>query len=67
MDVRNLGPPKPLANTLERLPDLGDETVLVQLNDRVPQHLYPRLDDRGYEYGTVETGEGTVVTAVWQA
>jgi len=67
IDVRNLGPPKPLAETLERLPDLDPETVLVQYSDRAPQHLYPRLDDRGYEYGTVETDDGTVVTAIWQA
>ena len=67
LDVRNLGPPKPLANTLERLAGLGTDTVLVQLNDRAPQHLYPKLDDRGYEYGTVETDDGIVVTSIWQA
>jgi len=67
IDVRNLGPPKPLAETLERLPELDAETVLVQVNDRAPQHLYPKLDDRGYEYATVEADEGTVVTTIWQA
>jgi len=66
LDVRRLGPPKPLANTLERLPELDDETVLVQLNDRAPQHLYPKLDDRGYEYATVERDDVTV-TVVWRA
>jgi len=66
LDVRNLGPPKPLANTLERLPDLDDETVLVQFNDRAPQHLYPKLDDRGYAYETVER-EGVTVTVIWRA
>jgi uncharacterized protein (DUF2249 family) len=64
LDVRTLGPPKPLKNTLETLADLDDDTVLVQLNDRAPQHLYPKLDDRGYEYETVETEDG-VVTAIW--
>jgi len=63
LDVRNLGPPKPLANTLERLADL-DDAVLVQYNDRAPQHLYPELDDRGYDYETVERG-GVVVTVIW--
>ena len=66
LDVRRLGPPKPLANTLERLVDLDDETVLVQLNDRAPQHLYPKLDDRGYEYATVEHDD-IVVTTIWRA
>lgn len=65
LDVRDLGPPKPLANTLERLVDLDEETVLVQLNDRAPQHLYPKLDDRGYEYATVER-DGATVTAIWR-
>jgi len=65
LDVRDLGPPKPLANTLERLVDLDDGTVLVQLNDRAPQHLYPKLDDRGYEYATVER-DGVTVTVIWR-
>ncbi|SEO26755.1 Uncharacterized conserved protein [Halorientalis persicus] len=64
LDARDLGPPEPLKQTLERLTELGDETVLVQLNDRAPQHLYPKLDDRGYAYGTVELDEA-VVTVVW--
>ena len=64
LDVRNLGPPKPLSETLELLSELDDETVLVQLNDRAPQHLYPKLDDRGYVYDTVELDDATV-TAIW--
>jgi TusA-related sulfurtransferase len=64
LDVRGLGPPKPLTETLERLVELDEETVLVQYNDRAPQHLYPKLEDRGYEYGTVETDEA-VVTVIW--
>ena len=64
LDVRNLGPPKPLKDTLETLAELDEDTVLVQLNDRAPQHLYPKLDDRGYEYGTAETDDA-VVTAIW--
>lgn len=64
IDVRSLGPPKPLRNTLETLADLEDDTVLVQFNDRKPQHLYPKLDDRGYSYETVEETDATV-TVVW--
>ncbi|EMA46070.1 DUF2249 domain-containing protein [Halococcus saccharolyticus] len=64
MDARELPPPQPLQNTLERLVELDDETVLVQLNDRAPQHLYPKLADRGYEYETIETELG-VVTVIW--
>jgi hypothetical protein len=65
LDVRELGPPNPLVDTLETLPDLPDSTLLLQVNDRAPQHLYPKLDDRGYEYATVEA-DGTVLTAIWR-
>ena len=63
LDVRELGPPKPLTETLERLVELDDEAALVQINDRAPQHLYPKLADRGYEYETVEVADA-VVTVV---
>lgn len=65
LDVYDLGPPKPLQRTLERLAELPDETVLVQHNDRAPQFLYPKLEARGYTYDTVETDE-TTVTVIWR-
>jgi hypothetical protein len=65
LDARELPPPLPLQKTLERLVELGNETVLVQLNDRAPQHLYPQLTDRGYEYDTLETEDGAV-TVIWR-
>lgn len=65
LDARELPPPQPLKNTLERLAELSEETVLIQLNDRAPQHLYPKLEDRGYDYETIETDEA-VVTVVWR-
>jgi len=65
LDARELPPPQPLKNTLERLADLDDEVVLVQRNDRAPQHLYPQLDDRGYTYETIE-GDEQVVTVIWR-
>lgn len=65
LDVADAGPPKPLTETLETLADLDDRTVLVQRNDRAPQHLYPRLADRGYEFETV-TDDEAVFTAIWR-
>lgn len=65
LDVRQLGPPKPLSKTLERLTEI-DGTVLVQYNDRAPQYLYPKLEDRGYQYETLETDEMTV-TVIWES
>jgi hypothetical protein len=65
LDVRAAGPPDPMVATLETLPELPAEALLVQVNDRVPQHLYPKLDDRGYAYATVECGDA-VVTGIWR-
>ena len=65
IDARDLAPPGPLSRTLETLATLDDDAVLVQLNDRAPQLLYPKLDDRGYRYDTVEVDDG-VVTAIWR-
>ncbi|WP_251330906.1 DUF2249 domain-containing protein [Haloplanus pelagicus] len=63
-DVRELPPPEPLKLTLETLAEMDSDGVFVQVNDRVPQHLFPRLDDRGFAYDTVERDD-RVVTAVW--
>lgn len=41
---------------------LEDDTVLVQFNDRMPQHCYPRLTDRGYSFETIN--DDIVVTAI---
>jgi len=66
LDARDLPPPQPLQNTLERLADLEDDVVLVQRNDRAPQHLYPQLEDREYEYETVDDGD-EIVTVIWRS
>jgi uncharacterized protein (DUF2249 family) len=66
LDVRELPPPEPLKVTLEALAELDDDGVVVQVSDRVPQHLFPRLDDRGFDYETVERDD-RVVTAIWRA
>ena len=66
LSVADAPPPEPLRATLERLPELAADVVLVQVNDRAPQHLYPRLAERGYEHDTVEVDEG-VVTVVWRS
>jgi len=65
IDVRRAGPPAPLVETLETLADLDDATVLVQRNDRVPRHLFPKLDGRGYASDTVEADD-EAITVVWR-
>lgn len=64
VDVAAAPPPTPLTETLSALADLADDEVLVQVNDREPAHLLPKLDDRGASYATAERA-GDVVTAVW--
>jgi uncharacterized protein (DUF2249 family) len=64
IDVATAPPPKPLTRTLSALADLAADEVLVQVNDREPTHLFPKLADRGAEYATAEDEDG-VVTAIW--
>lgn len=66
LDVRSLGPPEPLRQTLETLAELPSGTVLAQHNDRAPKHLFPKLEDRGYTHETVQIDDVTV-TVIWEA
>jgi len=65
VDVRDLPPPEPLTETMDALADLGPDELLVQMNDRVPQHLFPRLEDHGVEVEYVETDDGAMA-AIWR-
>ena len=58
-------PPAPLPLALEAVADL-DGGVVVQVTDRVPRNLFPRLDDRGFASDPVER-DGRVVTVLWRA
>ena len=42
------------------------EAVLIQYNDRAPQFLFPKLEDRGYAHETIDRDD-VVVTAIWRA
>jgi uncharacterized protein (DUF2249 family) len=66
VDVRQSPPPEPLTRTLEALPSLSEETVLLQYNDRVPKHLFPKLEERGYDHDHAELDD-RVVTAIWKS
>ncbi|WP_227132737.1 DUF2249 domain-containing protein [Halorubellus salinus] len=67
LDVRELPPPEPLTETLERPAALDDHAVLVQVNDRIQQHLFPKLDERGFAYDAIEADDGTDYTDIWSA
>ena len=64
VDVATAPPPEPLTRTLRELAALGDDELIVQLNDREPTHLFPKLDERGAAYATVDRGD-SVRTAIW--
>jgi TusA-related sulfurtransferase len=63
LDVRDLPPPEPLQKTLEALESMDGTGVLVQANDREPQHLFPMLEERGYAHRTA--GDDPTYTAIW--
>lgn len=48
LDVRGLQPPEPMLRTLTMLDALLPGHVLVQVNSRVPQFLFPVLAERGF-------------------
>lgn len=50
LDVRELEPPEPMEMTLSVLAELPKGKNLVQINERVPQFLFPILEDRGFKY-----------------
>ena len=64
VDVATAPPPKPLTRTLRELAALGDDELLVQVNDREPTHLFPKLDERGAAYASVDHDD-SVLTAIW--
>lgn len=50
LDVRGLEPPEPMERTLAALEELADGATLVQINERIPRFLFPRLEERGFSY-----------------
>ena len=64
VDVRELPPPEPLQETLGTLESMDTAGLLVQINDRQPQHLFPMLEERGFAYES--TGKDPAYTAIWE-
>jgi uncharacterized protein (DUF2249 family) len=50
LDVRGMEPPEPMVRTLAALEDLPPGKTLLQINDRVPRFLLPRLDELGFTH-----------------
>jgi len=66
LDVRNLEPPEPLVRTLEALEGLPNDSVLLQINMRVPQFLLPILRERGFHFTIDESHENEVQVRIWR-
>lgn len=63
IDVRNLEPPEPFQRTMELVHDMKDGDILVQINDRQPQLLFPKLDALDLKY-EVEEHDDIVKTVI---
>lgn len=66
LDVRDLEPPEPLVRTLEALEELPSDSMLVQVNMRVPQFLLPILRERGFHFTIDESQENEVHVRIWR-
>lgn len=66
LDVRDLEPPEPLVRTLEALEGLAKNSVLVQVNVRVPQLLLPILRERGFRFTVDESQLNEVQVRIWR-
>ena len=64
LDVRGLEPPQPMLRTLAALETLPDGHVLVQINSRVPQFLFPVLAERGYACDVDESQAGRIIVRI---
>jgi len=60
LDVKQMSPPEPMELTLAVVSKLPRGIKLIQVNQRVPQFLFPLLDERGFTYKTL-SGYGNEV------
>ncbi len=64
LDVQSLGPPKPLKQTLERLAELNDDTILAS-STTAPRSISTRNSRTEATTESVETDDATV-TIIWR-
>lgn len=66
LDVRGSHPPEPMMRTLAALETLPLGHVLVQVNDRVPQLLFPLLAEGGYACEVDESAADRILVRIWR-
>jgi len=64
LDCRGLEPPEPMVRILTAVESLPAGKTLHAVTDRRPVHLYAELDGRGVRYTSVESPDGSWVTAL---
>jgi len=64
VDVRDHPPAQSRRTTLNQLVDVED-TVVVQIDERRPAELRSDLEERGYQWQSLDAGE-YVVTVIWK-
>lgn len=60
LDVRGMEPPEPMVRTLAALETLPAGRTLLQINERVPQFLLPRLEEMGFTYQIREQNDALI-------
>lgn len=67
LDVRGGTPPTPMLRTLTALDTLPPGHVLVQVNSRVPDFLFPVLAERGFAWQVDDSRIDRVLVRIWHA
>lgn len=67
LDVRGASPPAPMLRTLTALETLPRDRVLVQVNSRVPEFLFPVLAERGFAWQVDDSRIDRVLVRIWHA
>lgn len=60
LDLRGMEPPEPMVRTLAALEELPPGKALLQINERVPRFLLPRLEELGFTYKLREQNEALI-------
>lgn len=67
LDTRGQEPPQPLVTILEALDGLPDGGELRARTNRRPMHLYPALEERGFQGRSEEQPDGSFITFIRRA
>ena len=60
LDVRGMEPPEPMVRTLAALETLPTGKTLLQINERLPLFLLPKLEELGFQHQVRQQNDGLV-------